>query len=854
MGYEDKTREELVAELQMLRCAAGAGIRHDDARAVAELAQLESEERYRLVSGLISDYAYAFRVTPDGKLESEWVAGALTLMTGYSADELRAAGGWERLLHPDDIPIAEGQLEKLLNGEACIVDYRIVRKDGALRWVRDYARPVCDTDGEDVTRIYGAVQDMTDRMEAVDALRASEERYRVVSSLISDFAYAFTVTPDGVLTREWVTGATEEMTGYTNAEFLGLDAWSPVCHPDDMAAAEQQLRVLLEGRPAAIDFRMVRKDGQMKWVRDYARAEKDPATGRVVRIYGAVQDISKRKDAEEVQSVLLNVSQAVSEADNLEELLGTIHRELGRLIDTTNFYVALYHEDIDKYTFPYHVDEFDGNEEIQPAPLKKSLTDYVRRLGRAQMVNEPAFQELVESGEVELIGAPSAIWLGVPLKAGGKVIGVVVVQSYQESSPYSESDFQVMMFVSGNIAMAIERKLAEEERERLEGQVRHAQKLESLGVLAGGIAHDFNNLLTGVLGNIELGLMQVEPGSPAAHSFTEARASTERAAELSRQMLAYSGKGSFVIEAVDVNAVVTEIGNLLEVSVSKNVALSYDLCRHLPPVVADVTQLHQVVLNLITNASDSIGDGGGVVALRTGVRHCDRAYLAETYVDDHLPEGDYLFLEVRDTGCGMDADTVQRMFEPFFSTKFTGRGLGLASALGIIRGHSGAIKVTSEKGCGTTFTVLLPVGSCPDVQPAEKPLETTSCDDEGGTVLLVDDEDAVREIGMRLLEQAGFDVVGACDGREAVEYYREHSDEVSCVLLDLTMPVMGGEEAFEELRKIRENVRVVVSSGFSEQEVVGKFGDGGVVGFVQKPYRFEKLVAEVEAAVRGSAQ
>ena len=812
-------------------------------------APAEGENRYRIVSGLISDYAYAFRVSSDGRLESEWVAGALTPMTGYSVDELKAIGGWEQLLFPEDLPIALEQLKRLLGGEPSVVDYRIMRKDGVVRWVRDYARPVCD-DRRGVTRIYGAVQDITDRKTAEEALRKSEERYRIVSSLISDFAYAFTVAADGTLSREWVMGAIEEMTGYTEAEFMSRNTWSPVAYPDDVRAVNRQLGVLLEGRPDVVDFRMVRKDGSTRWVRDYARPEVDAASGRVVRIYGAVQDISERKEAEEVQSVLLNVSQAVSEADNLEELLATIHRELGRLVDTTNFYVALYHEDIDKYTFPYHVDEFDDNEEIQPAPLKKSLTDYVRRLGRAQMVDGAKFQSLIDAGEVELIGAPSSVWLGVPLRTGGKVIGVVAVQSYQERSPYTERDFQVMQFVSDNIALSIERKLAEEERERLEAQIRHAQKLESLGVLAGGIAHDFNNLLTGVLGNVELALMQVPESSPAHESLREARASTERAADLSRQMLAYSGKGSFVIEPVDLNELVTEIGNLLEVSVSKNVALSYDLARELPPVVADRTQLHQVVMNLITNASDSIGDGGGVVTLRTGRLWCDRAYLSETYLDDNLDEGEYLYLEVSDTGCGMDADTLQRIFDPFFTTKFTGRGLGLASALGIVRGHRGAIKVSSSPGSGTTFTVLLPVGrSAPHVEEAARRPGADE-GDVGGKVLLVDDEDAVREIGMRLLEQAGFEVVGAADGREAVDYYREHANEIACVLLDLTMPRMGGEETFKELRRIREDVRVVLSSGFSEQEVVGKFDGDGIVGFVQKPYRFEKLVSEVQTAAR----
>ena len=849
MGDEHKTRKERRGESSGDRrpeCDRGSEQPHS-----TEVPR-DIEERYRVISSLISDFAYGFRVDSDGERADPWAAGDLAGMTGYTFDELERGQRWQDLIHPDDIPVALGQLDDLLKGESSVVEYRIIRKDGEIRWTRDYARPVLDEQTGRVARVYGAVQDISAHLRTEAALRESEERYRIVSSLISDFAYGCRVGQNAETVREWVTGAVEEMTGYTGEEFIARRGWSAAADPVDAEVVKRQLEEILAGRASAVDFRLTCKDGSTRWVRDYARPVKDEVTGAVTRICGAVQDISERKEAEDVQSVLLNVSQAVNESDNLEELLASIHRELGRLIDTTNFYVALYHEDTDKYTFPYHVDQFDDNEQTQPATLKKSLTDYVRRVGTAQMINEEDFQDLVDAGEVELIGAASPIWLGVPLKTGGNVIGVVVVQSYQESSPYSERDFQVMMFVSDNIAMAIRRKLAEEERERLEAQVRHAQKLESLGVLAGGIAHDFNNLLTGVLGNVELGLLEVEDGSAACSCLREARASAERAADLSRQMLAYSGKGSFVIEAVDVNELVTEIGNLLEVSVSKGVALSYDLCRGLPAVVADVTQLHQVVLNLVTNASDSIGEEGGVVTLRTGVRHCDRAYLSDTYLDDNLPEGDYLFLEVSDTGCGMDSEVLQKIFDPFFSTKFTGRGLGLASALGIVR-HSGAIKVTSEQGGGTSFTVLLPVGNRVALKREETQPEAFG-GEGGGTVLLVDDEDTVREIGMRLLEQAGFEVVGAADGCEAVDYYREHWNEVSCVLLDLTMPRMGGEETFQELRKIRDDVKVVLSSGFSEQEVVGRFAGGGICGFVQKPYRLEKLVAEVEAAARASTR
>jgi len=850
MGREKKTRGSNEREV-----GVPGGAAHSLNRGIARGDGLdtscnECQDRYRIVSDLISDYAYAFRVGNDNELHFDWVAGALEAMTGFSSEELGALGGWEELLYPDDLKVAMRQLHRLLKGEPSVVDYRIVRKDGEVRWFRDYARPVYD--GDRVRQIYGAVMDITEQKEAEAALRRNEERYRIVSSLISDFAYGFTVGPDGSIRREWVTGAVEEMTGYTEAEFIARQGWSAAASPEDAEVVGGQLKEILEGCPAVVDFRLTRKDGSVRWVRDYARPVKDPETGQVTHVYGAVQDISERKEAEDVQSVLLNVSQAVSESVNLEDLLATIHRELGRLIDTTNFYVALYHEDTDRYSFPYHVDQFDDNEEIEPTPLPNSLTDYVRRTGEAQMIDDEFFGEMVERGEVELIGAPSSIWLGVPLKTGGSVIGVVVVQSYEERSPYTDRDFQVMTFVSDNIAMAIGRKLAEEERERLEAQVLHAQKLESLGVLAGGIAHDFNNLLTGVLGNLELGLLQVEGDSPAAHSLQAARVSAERAADLSRQMLAYSGKGSFVIEAVDINGLVTEIGNLIEVSVSKNVTLNYELGMGVPPVIADTTQLHQVVMNLVTNASDSIGDSGGVVTLRTGVRHCDRVYLSETYLDEKLPEGDYIFIEVCDTGCGMDEETKQRIFDPFFTTKFTGRGLGLASALGIVRGHSGAIRVESSRGGGTTFTVLLPVSEEAAFRNSQRePVCTENETPEGtGRVLLVDDEDAVRDIGMKLLEEAGFDVVGAADGTEAVDYFRTHADEVSCVLLDLTMPNMGGEETFEELRKIREDVRVVLSSGFSEQEAIGRFSDGGIVGFVQKPYRFDKLIAEVTSAAR----
>jgi two-component system cell cycle sensor histidine kinase/response regulator CckA len=239
---------------------------------------------------------------------------------------------------------------------------------------------------------------------------------------------------------------------------------------------------------------------------------------------------------------------------------------------------------------------------------------------------------------------------------------------------------------------------AEEERRRLEFQIQHAQKLESLGVLAGGTAHDFNNLLMGILGNADLALRKIPKGSPTRDHLVAIIQTSTRAADLCKQMLAYSGKGSFVVSRIDLNEIVTEMTHLLEVSVSKRASINYNFLKNLPAVKADATQIRQIVMNLITNASEAIGDSGGIISISTGTMTCDRSYLAEVFTDEELEEGLYVYLEVADTGCGMDAETQTKIFDPFYSTKFTGRGLGLSAVLGIVRGHGGAMKVYSEPG------------------------------------------------------------------------------------------------------------------------------------------------------------
>jgi len=395
-----------------------------------------------------------------------------------------------------------------------------------------------------------------------------------------------------------------------------------------------------------------------------------------------------------------------------------------------------------------------------------------------------------------------------------------------------------------------EQKRAEEERLAMQLQVQQTQKLESLGLLAGGIAHDFNNLLCGMLGSAELALAQLPASHPARLDLDLTRETAQRATDLCKQLLAYSGKGRFVVEALDLSLLVEGMGQLLGLSVSKKSILRYQLERGLPAVEADATQLRQIVLNLVINASEAIGDKSGVVTIATGAMECQEDYLATAYLKETPHPGTYVYLEVSDTGCGMTEEVRRRVFDPFFTTKFTGRGLGLAAVLGIVRGHRGTVKLYSEPGRGSSFKVLLPATET-RAQPAELVARKAEAWKGSGTVLLVDDEETVRTVGARLLRHFGFDVLVARDGREGVQMYREHREGIRCVILDMTMPHMNGEEAFRELRALDPAVRVILTSGYNEQEATNRFAGKGLAAFIQKPFQLAIIGETLQRVLKG---
>jgi len=396
-------------------------------------------------------------------------------------------------------------------------------------------------------------------------------------------------------------------------------------------------------------------------------------------------------------------------------------------------------------------------------------------------------------------------------------------------------------------------KQAEEERRKLEIQMQHAQKLESLGVLAGGIAHDFNNLLVGVLGNADLALMKQPEASPSRRSVEEIKKAAVRASELTNQLLAYSGKGHMQIQPVALNQLVEEMAHLLEVSISKKIRRHFDFVEGLPAIEADPVQMSQVVMNFITNAAEAIGEKEGVIHVSTGIQGVDRAFLAETYMSEDLPQGRYVWLEVADTGCGMDEETREKIFDPFFTTKFTGRGLGLASVLGIVRSHKGAIEVRTKEGEGTSVKVLF---KCSEVAAAEAALSKGASPLQDGwkgegTILIVDDEESVRQVASMMLQATGFSIKTASDGFEGIEIFRRHKDEISLVLLDVTMPRIDGDEAFLAMLRIREDAKVVLWSGYDEKDAVSRCMDGKMAGYVQKPFDYLTLIGTVRQALEG---
>jgi PAS domain S-box-containing protein len=607
-------------------------------------------------------------------------------------------------------------------------------------------------------------------------------------------------------------------------------------HPEDRQRGLADFTGAISRRePFQAEYRMRRADGEYRWIIDTGRPRFNPA-GQFAGHIGSCLDVTQaRLDREALRTARDQL--AIRVAERTAELLQA--NEALRLSE--QHYQML----------------------TNLAPVGIFRTDAA---GRCLYVNERACEicgidaEEAGQGQWDRILEPedrvrlAAEWRKVVAgSAPGSIEHRIVrrdgsaVWALTHFAAERNRDGQVTGCI-GTVADFSGRKRAEDEKRKLEAQVQHAQQLQSLGILAGGLAHDFNNLLTIILGNARIALLDLPPASPVVDNLAEIETATSRAAELTSQMLAYSGKGRFTLQAVSLSRLAEQTANLLQAIISKKTDIQFNLQDALPAIEADPAQIRQILMNLIANAAEAIGEAGGIVRISTGVVDADRTYLSSTYFDDDLPAGRYVYLEVSDTGCGMSPEILAKIFDPFFSTKFTGRGLGLAAVVGIVRAHRGALKVSSQPGSGSTFRLLFPGTDAAEAVPADGPATVPARQDRG-TILVVDDESGMRNLARAILENSGFTVLTAGNGGDAVGIFRRYTAEVAAVVLDLTMPVMDGEETATELRSIRPGIPIVLSSGYSEREVAARFAGQGLVGFLKKPYEPAELVEALRRAI-----
>ncbi len=473
--------------------------------------------------------------------------------------------------------------------------------------------------------------------------------------------------------------------------------------------------------------------------------------------------------------------------------------------------------------------------EANPAFLRQFGVTEAEVKGRTIRQLRPEFSEdlLLQMGEVVRVGNPSRFERQDPVT--GRVFEVTL---------YRPSDNHLAALLND----VTQRREEAAEKQRLELQMQQTQKLESLGLMAGGIAHDFNNLLTVIGGNIDI-CRHLEPMSPEVmESLDDALAALQRASGLCKQLLAYSGKAPLQLATFDLSELLRRHTPLLEVSVSRKIIVEYQLKEPLPPMEGDPTQIEQVVMNLLINAAEAIGNAPGTITIVTGCHECGKIAASGLWLCEPSVPGDYVSLEVRDTGCGMDDATLKRIFDPFFSTKHHGRGLGLAALLGIVRRHRGALNVESRPGKGTSFRIFFPVSEKQKHDARTAAAVPVGDQRLSGTVLLVDDEPSIRNIGAQLLELLGVHVMTAADGEEALHVFRACRQmavgperQIRCLILDLTMPRMDGLEAMIELRRMDPQLPILLASGYTEQEITARLNEVRPNGFIQKPYSLDTL-------------
>jgi len=628
----------------------------------------------------------------------------------------------------------------------------------------------------------------------------------------------------------------EDIFGFSLSEVRGQHINERIVPGDqDQEGAELSAKTL-QGEAIEKETVRQRRDGTLIPVQVYGVPI--IANQKTVGVFAIYVDLSQRKRMEAEREIIAEIIQGAITTSDLDEFLRLAHQAIGKYLYADNCFVALYDETTELMHFPFWVDKLDPCPE--PRPVGIGFSSYVLRTGKPILVDRELTEEMYQRGEVQKSGSASASWLGVPLRTPSRIIGVLVVQNYEEENAYDERDQEFLTSVGSQIALAIERKRAETNLREAEDRLRQSQKMESIGNLAGGIAHDFNNLMTAVTGYSELALRSAKLDDSLRFKVEEIKKAGERAASLTRQLLAFSRKQMLQPKMLDLNAVVTGMGRMLTRVISEDIDLHFRLDDSLGQIKADPGQIEQVLLNLAVNARDAMPDGG-TLSIKTENVHLNGKLTQSQFVTE---PGHYVMMSVSDTGCGMDAETKSHIFEPFFTTKEVGKGtgLGLATVYGIVKQSGGNIWVYSELGKGTIFKIYLPrVDEIVDEDTNDSESKAAMRGKE--TILLVEDEEIVRNLACEILQTYGYSVLTGANGSEGLRIGREFEGPIDLVITDVIMPLMNGREMAEKLREIRPHIGVIFMSGFTDDAIVHHGVLDESMFFIQKPFSPDALGA-----------
>ena len=765
---------------------AAARMRQSHRSAEASLARADA--RFR---ALVEHSSEAI-VLLDRRASISYASESTKHVFGYWPNELVGRIAFE-LVHPDDLTSVRETFAELLAepGRTRTVTVRARHGDGSWHWMQATGTNLLADPS--VGALVANFRDVTGQQRAQEQLQKSERLFKA----LVDYASEGLLLLDN---QGRITLSGPPVLGHDREQWLGRTPFELI-HPEDREKVQRALEKILAtpGATHKLEFRGLHADGSWRWMDAVARnLLSDPDVAGIVVNY---RDTTAQKEFEE-------------DLQERAELLDLAHDAILslRLDGTIEFWSR-------------------GAEELYGWSREEALGKISHDLLQTK------FPEPLENVHRKLLTAGG--WQGElehTTKKGTLVIGASRWAVRRDAAGSPNGFLEIIRDIT--------------ERKRLEEQMRHTQRLESIGVLAGGVAHDFNNLLTGIMGNASLLLESMPAKDPNRNFLMNVLEGAEKAANLTRQLLAYAGKGRYLIEPVNLSALIAELAGLLRTTLPKHVQLRLDLDRGVPLIHADSAQIQQVLMNLVINGAEAIPEGtDGTVLVSTRSQSIDENYIRQTLSSEGIQPGEYVTVEVHDTGTGMTEEVQARIFDPFFTTKFTGRGLGLSAVLGIVRGHRGVIKIYTAPGQGTTFKLLFPVyqGAVhSDAGPSEAEMVAPS-----GVILVVDDEDIVLRTASSVLQKAGYEVLTAANGREAIEVFRNRRDAIRAVLLDMTMPVLSGEGTLRELRAMQPSIPVILSSGYNEVEAIQRFAGKGLAGFLQKPYSARTLLEMVRRVIAG---